>query len=113
MSVREYSEMSYFSARALQRLGRDASVKKLLGEIDRYAIRLARQPAKIDYFATSLPAMLLFADDPDARQQTAAQFLRAQVAAGLGRSRVARARLAQILRRDPSHAAAADLLAEL
>ncbi len=77
------------------------------------ARRLARTPAKIDYFATSLPTMLLFDDDLDARQQTTGLFLEAQANLGLGRRARARALLATVLKRDPAHALAADLVAEL
>jgi hypothetical protein len=56
--------------------------------------------------------MLLFHDDLQARQVTAARFLAAQAALGLGRRTAARKQLAEVLRRDPGHALAADLLAE-
>lgn len=113
MSVRAYSEMTYHSALSLERLGKRAAARNLLTELGRYARQLAKTPAKIDYFATSLPTMLLFDDDLDARQTTTALFLQAQGEAGLGRRMAAAARLKEILRRDPSHGAAADLLSEL
>lgn len=109
MSVRAYSEMTYFSARAWERLGQRARAQRLLRELDAYSRRLERTPASIDYFATSLPTMLLFNDDLQQRQQVRAWFLRAQAAAGLGRRREARRLLARVLAQDPSHAAAADL----
>ena len=40
-----------------------------------HARKLARTSAGIDYFATSLPTMLLFDDDLTARQRTTALFL--------------------------------------
>ena len=73
----------------------------------------AATPAQIDYFATSLPTMLLFEDDLAARQALAADFMEAQAQLGLGEVAGARARLKSILRRDPSHASAADLLADV
>jgi tetratricopeptide (TPR) repeat protein len=113
MSVRSYSEMTYYSALSLERLGRAAAARKLLRELGAHARRLARTPAKIDYFATSLPTMLLFDDDLDHRQQTTALFLQAQCAAGLRQWPKARRFLSAILARDPSHAAAADLRRQL
>ncbi|MEO6004829.1 MAG: DUF5107 domain-containing protein [Opitutus sp.] len=113
MAVRTYSEMTYFSARSLTKLGRRAEASKLVRDLERYARKLARMPAKIDYFATSLPAMLLFDDDLDFRQQTTALFLRAQSDMGLGRTPSARKRLKEVLQRDPSHGGAADLMSEL
>jgi hypothetical protein len=113
MSVRAYSELTYYSALALVRLGKKTDARAILRALLDHARRLARTPAKIDYFATSLPTMLLFDDDFDARQKTAALFLEAQANLGLGRSVRARALLTVVLKRDPAHALAADLVAEL
>jgi tetratricopeptide (TPR) repeat protein len=113
MSVRTHSEMTYYSARALERLGQRRAARRLLGDLDAYGRRLEGAPATIDYFATSLPTMLLFEDDLPRRQRVRAWFLRAQAAAGLGRRAEARRLLARVLAEDPSHAAAADLQAQL
>jgi len=77
-----------------------------------YAEKLAKTPAKIDYFATSLPTMLLFDDDLQFRQETTALFLQAQAHFGLGQKLKAKNRLQEALRRDPNHALAADLWSE-
>ncbi len=110
MSVRAFSELTYFSALAWRRLGKPAAAARLLRELLAYARDLERQPAKIDYFATSLPTMLLFDDDLQARQTTTARFLQAQALRGLGRPAEARRLLRDVLRRDPNHAGAADLM---
>ena len=57
MQVQTFSEMTAFSARALERLGRPAQARKRLHGLRDYAVALATNPAEIDYFATSLPAM--------------------------------------------------------
>ena len=111
MSVRAFSEMTYYSALAWQRLGKKARAKKLLSRLLAYALRLQKTQAKIEYFATSLPTMLLFEDDLQFRQETAALFLQAQAHLGLGRNARCRALLRKVLKRDPTHALAADLLA--
>jgi predicted Zn-dependent protease len=111
MTVRAFSETTYDSARALARLGRKAEARQLLRKLLDGARALAKMPATIDYFATSLPTMLLFDDDLQARQQTTALFLEAQARLGLGQITAARKLLRRVLRRDPSHALAADLLA--
>ncbi|MGO9207384.1 MAG: DUF5107 domain-containing protein, partial [Candidatus Limnocylindrales bacterium] len=85
MSVRAFSEMTYFSALSLRSLGRRAEAKRRLRGLLRYSRQLARKPAAIDYFATSLPTMLLFEDDLAERQRTTALFLAAQAQLGLGR----------------------------
>jgi len=111
MSVRAFSELTYFSALAWQRLGQKTRAKQLLRALLRHAQQLARAPASIDYFATSLPTMLLFHDDLAARQRTTALFLEAQARLGLGQTTAAKKLLLQVLHRDPAHAAAHDLLA--
>jgi len=110
MSVRTFSEMTYYSALAWLQLGRRANAKRLLKGLLKYAVALEQTPSKIDYFATSLPTMLLFDDDLQARQTTAALFLQAQARLGLGEKAKARTLLKKVLRRDPNHALAADLL---
>ena len=111
MSVRAFSEMTFYSALALRQLGRNSDATKLLRDLLSHARQLARTPATIDYFATSLPTLLLFDDDLDARQKTTALFLEAQARLGLGQQAAARKLLNKVLRRDPNHAQAADLLA--
>jgi tetratricopeptide (TPR) repeat protein len=111
MSVRAFSEMTYYSALAWQRLGRKPRAARLLRDLLAHARQLGRTQAKVDYFATSLPTMLLFTDDLAARQQTSALFLEAQARLGLGQAARARRLLSTVLRRDPNHAAARDLTA--
>ena len=113
MSVRAFSEMTYFSAMSRMRLGRRSEGRRLLKELLAYARRLAVTPAKIDYFATSLPTMLLFEDDLQRRQETTALFLQAQALLGLNKKPKARELLKQVLRHDPNHALAADHRREL
>jgi tetratricopeptide (TPR) repeat protein len=108
MSVRAFSEMTYYSARAWQRLGQTTKAGRLFRELLLYAVELEQAPAKIDYFATSLPTMLLFEDDLSFRQKTSALFLQAQARLGLGQRAKARALLRTVLRRDPNHPLAAD-----
>jgi tetratricopeptide (TPR) repeat protein len=110
MSVRAFSEITYYSALSLERLGKKAAARKLLHELLAWAKNLYQTEAMIDYFATSLPTMLLFEDDLQRRQQATATFLMAQAELGLGQRREARRLLKKVLRLDRSHAPAADLL---
>ncbi len=102
-AVAAYSDKSYFSALALEKLGRRAAARKLLTGMRLYARELSRRRATIDYFATSLPSMMLFEDDLQARQDNAARFLAALAELGLGRRTTARRGFDQVLRRDPGH----------
>jgi tetratricopeptide (TPR) repeat protein len=112
MSVRAWSEMTYCSALAWKKLGKAAKANKLLRELLAYAQRLQKTPATIDYFATSLPTLLLFEDDVQARQETQALFLQAQARLGLGDRKAAQRLLRRVLEQDPNHALAADLIGE-
>jgi tetratricopeptide (TPR) repeat protein len=109
MSVRAFSELTYYSALAWEKLGRRAKAQKLFRDLLAYARRWQKTKAKIDYFATSLPTMLLFEDNLQFRQETTALFLQAQARLGLGQRQKARALLKTVLQRDPNHPAAADL----
>jgi tetratricopeptide (TPR) repeat protein len=109
MSTRPFSEMTYYSALSWGRLGEKVRMKKLLQGLLQYARELGKSKAKIDYFATSLPTMLLFEDNIQFRQETTALFLEAQAQLGLGKVAVARKLLAAVLKRDPNHSAALDL----
>jgi len=110
MQVQTYSEMTYWSALALRRLGRNDEADALFAAILAYAESLGKKTPAIDYFATSLPTMLLFDEDLGKRQHITATFLRAQALLGLGRKVEAQAALDEVLHLDRSHAAARDLL---
>ncbi len=110
MSVRAFSEMTFYSATALARLGKKAAANSLLADLLAYAGQLAKTEAKIDYFATSLPTMLLFDDDLQKNQRHSARFLEAQARAGLGQHKKAITILKDVLAENPNHALAADLI---
>jgi tetratricopeptide (TPR) repeat protein len=110
MSLRTVSEMTFWSALALQRLGSAAQAHALFEQIHDHSVALENAEPKIDYFATSLPAMLLFEEDLRQRNRIDALFLRAQAAAGLGRTHEAAALLRLVLAADGNHAGAAHLL---
>jgi tetratricopeptide (TPR) repeat protein len=69
MSVRAYSELSVYSALAMRELGREAEAERVLRGMFEYGEGLQKSEAKIDYFATSLPTMLLFEEDLQERQR--------------------------------------------
>ena len=113
MSVRAFSKMTYYSALSLEKLGRKTKARKLFLDLLAYSRQLQKSVAKINYFATSLPTMLLFDDDLQQRQETTALFMQAQAQLGLGRRSAAEKLLSTVLRRDPNHALAADFSAEI
>jgi tetratricopeptide (TPR) repeat protein len=108
MQIHSISDNTYWSARALGSLGRKDEAKELFQEIYDYSLDLERQIPKIEYFATSLPAMLLFEEDLLRRQEISAKFLRAQSLFGLGRAAEGSELLSAVLSLDANHAGAAD-----
>ena len=79
MSTRRFSEQTLFSIRALRRLGDRGAATTLILEFDDYLDELTQTPARVDYFATSLPAMLLFHDDPQSVHDTYVHTLRSKL----------------------------------
>ncbi len=113
MTVQTYSETTLYSALSMAELGHKQSARALLEILAEHSRSLSATPAEIDYFATSLPNLLLFTDDLDARQRERAKFLLAQANFGLGRIDPARQLLREILADNPNHADAADLLRQI
>jgi len=77
MAVSEFSELTYFKAKALAALGRQPEAKEVLQAMIDYANTEIKVPAKIDYFATSLPNILVFEEDIDAAK---VEYLRGLIA---------------------------------
>jgi tetratricopeptide (TPR) repeat protein len=113
MAVRTVSAMTYWTGMAHLALGNTTEASRIFQEIYEYSLELEHTEPKIDYFATSLPAMLLFEEDLVRRNRTEAIFLRAQALAGLGRPTESASLLQEVLKLDSNHAAAADLLGQL
>lgn len=109
MQVQSISEMTYWSAMALRGLGLEQEATERFHQIEAYAHYLDQQTPKIDYFATSLPAMLLFEVDLKERQTITARFLEAQAALGLGQRQRAELLLEQVQKMDRSHTGAIDM----
>jgi len=110
MSVMNISDMTYWNALAYKALGEVAVARGLFEQLLERAAELERETPKIEYFATSLPAMLLFEEDLERRNTVAALYLRGQAYAGLERYRDAAAALNTLLEIDRNHAGAMDLL---
>lgn len=113
MEVRAFSEKTYYSILSLERLGQYAEANTLCSALEGYAQKLLTQTAKIDYFATSLPTMLLFEDDIQKRQDLSAWIMLGQVSMIRKDWKQARHWLKKALAGDPNHALAADLLSRI
>ena len=108
-----FPEMAYYSILSLSRLGEDAAAVELTDSLEQFAKELGATPGTVDYFATSLPALLLFTEDLKAAQLTTGMIIEAQVA--LLRGDVSRGAdlVMEALRREPSRVHALDLQREL
>jgi tetratricopeptide (TPR) repeat protein len=113
MQVHSISDITYWSAQAHASLGRHEEARQMFQEIYVYSQDLERKEPKIDYFATSLPAMLLFEEDLVRRQEISAKVLRAQALLGLGQTEQGVALLNEVRNLDANHSGAADLLATI
>jgi tetratricopeptide (TPR) repeat protein len=113
MQVHSISDTTYWSACALVSLGRKEEAISIFHSIYEYSLDLELQAPTIDYFATSLPTMLLFEEDLVLRQEISAKYLRAQALLGLGHSAGGTALLTEVLSLDANHYGAADLFATI
>jgi tetratricopeptide (TPR) repeat protein len=110
MSVLAVSDMTYWRGAALEKLQQRDQAEQVFRSIATYADELEAQEPKIDYFATSLPTMLLFREDFGHRNRVLAAFLRAQAAYGLAGPEAAIPLLDAVLTLDSNHAGASDFL---
>jgi tetratricopeptide (TPR) repeat protein len=113
MSVLPVSDMTYWRGAALEKLQQPELADQVFRGIAAFADELEAQEPKIDYFATSLPAMLLFHEDLAHRNRVLAAFLRAQAAYGSNGAAAAVPMLRAVLALDSNHAGASDLLQQI
>jgi tetratricopeptide (TPR) repeat protein len=110
MAVAKISANTFWVAACLDALGDREAAAALFHKIGEFALQLEHRQPVADYFATSLPTMLLFDDDLVLRNRIQTLLLRAQAAVGLHRTEEAEALTRNVLTLDPSHTGAADLL---
>jgi hypothetical protein len=110
MSVLAVSDMTYWRGAALERLKQPEQAEQVFRQIAAHADELELPEPKIDYFATSLPTMLLFHEDLEQRNRVLAAFLRAQATYGVDGAEAAIPLLRAVLALDSNHAGASDLL---
>jgi tetratricopeptide (TPR) repeat protein len=110
MAVAEVSANTYWAAACLDALGEREAAAELFRKIREFGVRVEHERPVVDYFATSLPTMLLFDEDLVLRNRIQSLFLRAQAALGLRDVEEAETLAREVLRLEPSHVGAADLL---
>jgi len=102
---------SYFQAKALSALGDEQAAFDVLSRLAEFAATQMRVEPKIDYFATSLPNLLLFDDDLKKRNRIEALVLSGLAHEGLGDQAEAMREINQVIREDRNHLFASELLA--
>ncbi len=113
MSPTAFSENTYFSILAARRWGDEGRAAALTAGLTDHARTLRETPARIDYFATSLPTLLLFHDDPQRQQDTSLAIIDAELACLAGEFPTAVSRLEAVLAADPGNELALDLIRSL
>ena len=113
MAVTDHSPLSWFRGMALRELGRDAEADALFRELLDFATARIGQPAKIDYFATSLPNLLVFEENLQARRDAGHRLLAALARHGLGEPEQAAALAREVLAFDCADPYARDLMQRL
>ena len=109
MRAEEHSEATFWGVLALHRLGAHDRAGERTARLRAFAAELGTTGAVVDYFATSLPDLLLFAQDPDVARGRRARFVRAQLAVLDGDEGLAGELLDALLVDCPHHLDALDL----
>ncbi|WP_394831169.1 DUF5107 domain-containing protein [Pendulispora rubella] len=113
MAVTEHSELSYYRGASLLALGRTDEARAVFLELDEFARRQKTTRAQIDYFATSLPLLLVFDDDLQMRNTWEADYLSALAQLGLGNQEGGAALLENVVTAHRAHAGARQFLSGL
>ncbi len=93
MAVAEHSPLSYYRGLSMIELGQREKADSLFRSLLAFGERGLKQTAQIDYFATSLPNLLVFDEDLQARADANHHLLIAQAHQGLGDDDVAKRHL--------------------
>ncbi|SDD26902.1 DUF5107 domain-containing protein [Auraticoccus monumenti] len=80
MATQTHSETTFWVVLALRRLGRTEEATRLTEELRRFRDQYATETPTVDYFATSLPDLLLFTEDPVTSRNRRVAFFDAQLA---------------------------------
>lgn len=113
MAVSAYSELSYYKALSLRELGKTEEAIDLLKSIKEFGEAKLKEKVCIDYFATSLPLILVFEDDIQKRNTVDAKFLIALAEVGLGNKAEAVKLADEVVELNSMHNAAVDLKKDL
>ncbi|WP_421894645.1 DUF5107 domain-containing protein [Marinoscillum sp.] len=113
MAVSDFSELTYYKALSMVELGKETEAMEILKSMRTYASEKLTQKAKIDYFATSLPLLLVFEDDIQMRSKIDAYYLLGLAELGLGNISGCREYFTKVLDLNITHVGAKDHLGNI
>lgn len=109
MDVQPYSDKSFYQGLALRALDQSEDATAVFRGMVQHGEHLCRSTAKIDYFATSLPDLLVFNTDLQQRREVEGLVLQGLGYSGLCLQDKAQRCLSEALRLDPSNQTASDV----
>jgi tetratricopeptide (TPR) repeat protein len=113
MEVTAHSPLSYYRGLSLRELDRESEALAMFEDLGRFATLKLCETAHIDYFATSLPNLLVFEEDLQARRDAENHLLHALAMHGAGNFAAARQSLEKVLAFNKADQAAVELMTEL
>ena len=113
MAVSDFSELTYYKALSMKELGKEQEANDVLKAMKNYALDKLKQKAKIDYFATSLPLLLVFEDDIQKNSDIEAYYLLGLAELGLGNHGSSMENFRKVLELSITHIGAKDHLSRL
>ncbi len=108
MTPTAVSEKTAFVVRALRALGNEAAAQEQIALWDEWIADRRSRPAAVDYFATSLPDLLLFDVDQELAKERELRVHDAHLLAIRGDQEAARAIVHQVIEEEPAHVLARD-----
>ena len=108
MAVAEFSELTYYKAMSMRELGEENQGTSLLKAMATFAKEEMTKKFKIDYFATSLPLIMVFDDDMGNVRRKQLEHIVGLAELGLGQEAAAETRWGQLQQQDPAHGAIID-----
>ncbi|MGL1892931.1 MAG: DUF5107 domain-containing protein [Spirochaetaceae bacterium] len=103
MEVQDISENSYYTAKSMTELGHNIEAENLYRQMISYGEKQLKERAEIDYFATSLPLLLVFEDDITLRRDLQAKYIMALGYEGLENQKEFESLKKEILEKDICH----------
>lgn len=113
MAVSDFSELTFFKALSMKELGQEAEANEVLQAMKAHATEKLTQKARIDYFATSLPLLLVFEDDIQKNSDIEAHYLLGLAELGLGNKENSIERFKKVLQLSITHIGAKKHLTRL